>query len=602
MPTFTSQQAKNKWDSLKASSGVSLTAIAQGRGTAADYQRVSNVLNQQGGLAAQVFAQAASLAEVQAKKFEAAYAQVLAETGEKNLTAYELALNEQFAKFLPDVVGQLSELIEMSVLQSNEDLTKTMGTRFDHMIDMLPQHRDTPSVDDILAANDLLAERLLAEDEARWKVREPALIDKIAAAFESTLRSLAERINRERAQQQGGAHVPALAAPTPRLAGPAPQNVLQKAMPLLGGPAPSRATALVPAEPSASVMPVSVTTQHELTTAAREQTSLYQKLKDMLPSLPSFKRDNEQQTSDDEDKKANTWWRSFKNWFGDKKDKFDSWKEDNTGWLKSLGGILALAVLNPKLFQMLGEKIRKYLTWENLKEAVEVSWNWISDKASKVLDWIKDLLGLNNKTPTQDDVRATKEGKSDVGTVPTAAGDTKHANINNLTPEQQKQMAAMTKASGQDSEGPGFFNSALSKFGIVTPRMKDYNLAHTDANPNSKTYGHIVIAGKDQGVNPDFTPQKTSAMGAPTNRGRTSVTTPPPVSTPTATYSVESMNVPYRPGVSTLPPGQAPQFEVGTGDNRPQKGAMQMGISSFGFNAANSDSLTLMNTYHFTAG
>jgi hypothetical protein len=164
----------------------------------------------------------------------------------------------------------------------------------------------------------------------------------------------------------------------------------------------------------------------------------------------------------------------------------------------------------------------------------------------------------------------------------------------------------MDKANHQDSGGPGWINSGLSLLGVTTPAMKNYNLAHTDTNANSPTYGHILIDGKDKGKNPDFKPaSSTSATSQSAGSGRSSVAQPPPLpqtmptgSAASTTYT-ESPSVKYSPGVS-LPNGDAPPPAGGSAAVQPQKGAPQVGIGSFGFNAANSDSLTLMNTYHFT--
>jgi hypothetical protein len=143
-------------------------------------------------------------------------------------------------------------------------------------------------------------------------------------------------------------------------------------------------------------------------------------------------------------------------------------------------------------------------------------------------------------------------------------------------------------------------------FGVTTPAMKDYNLAHTDTNAKSPTYGHIIVDGKDKGKNPDFKPQSSTSVAAAgsTGSGRSSVTQPPlPNTMPTganaSTTFAESPSVKSSPGVS-LPNGDPGQPTGGSAAMQPQKGAPQIGIGSFGFNAANSDSLALMNTYHFT--
>jgi uncharacterized membrane protein (DUF4010 family) len=84
--------AQNKWDSLKGSAGVSLSKVVQGKASSSDFQRVQNVLNQQSSLASQIFKQAVSTAEAQAKKFQASYSAVLDKDNKQLLSQFEVAL------------------------------------------------------------------------------------------------------------------------------------------------------------------------------------------------------------------------------------------------------------------------------------------------------------------------------------------------------------------------------------------------------------------------------------------------------------------------------------------------------------------------------
>jgi hypothetical protein len=623
--------AQKKWDSLKGSAGVSLSRIVQGSATSSDFQRVQNVLNQQSSLASQVFAQAVSAAEVQAKKFEKSYMAVLDKDNKELLSQFEVAMNSELRKITPDIVGQLKEIIEMSVLQSNEDLDKSISGKFESLREWMPKEKDVPTVHDLLAANDLLAERVQSDMDLAWGRREQDLLDKIADVFEGTLRNLAERINKEKAERARSAHgaynqahggnVPLLGhsgGAVPMLEHQAVErpSILSQGMSLLRGPEAAGAAAAVAAQggsqaattgSSTMVVALSPAAQHELTTAAGSQKEFYDRVKALLPA-EGQKGHGDAEEEGKEEKKADTWWRSFKNWFGDDEEKKKKKSSDKFGWIKDLGAMLSLMILNPKLFQTIGQELKKLLTWENLRGAAEKTWDWVKGMTSSVMEAISNMLGGTMKSPTQTDVRNAKSGKKDLATTKAIPGDKKHADINNLTPAQKKQMADMDKANKEGSEGPGWINSALSMVGVNTPAMKDYNLAHTDSNPNSKTYGHIIIGGQDKGKNPDFTPQ-TSVTNAASSAGagRSSVKPPLPASMPTgsnaSTTFSEAPSVKYSPGVS-LPSGSAPGSTAagGSAAMQPQKGAPQMGIGSFGFNAANSDSLTLMNTYHFTAG
>ncbi len=625
MAKVNNSTAQNKWDSLKGSAGVSLSHIVQGKASSSDFQRVQNVLSQQSSLASQIFSQAVSTAEKQAQKFQASYKSVLDKDNKELLSAFEVAMNAELQKVTPDLVGQLKEIIEMSVTSSNEELDKSIGSKFDAFKEFLPKEKDVPSMHDILAANAQQAAEIHSDALVRWERQEPALLEKIAGVFQSTLRNLAETINREKAQRaQGGSGKLALAGPRGHSGGPLmlhgaaaeagdKPSVLARGMSLLHGPS-GEGAADVDAKDvggsqhggggsSTMVVALNPAAQRELTTAAQAQTDFYSRVKSLLPS-PGQEGKGDAENEGKEEKKADTWWRSFKNWFGDDEDKKKK-KSDKFSWIKDLGAMLALMILNPKLFQTIGDGIKKLLTWENLKGAAEASWDWVKGMASGVMESIANLLGGTMKTPTQADVTKAKDGGKDLSTTANKPGDKKHADLNHLTPEQQKQYDAMGKANKENSEGPGWINSGLSALGVTTPAMKNYNLAHTDTNAKSPTYGHILVDGKDKGKNPDFKPQ-TPASTAVQSAGsaRSSVTQPPlPKSMPTganaSTTFSESPSVKYSPGVS-LPSGGDSQSAGGSAATQPQKGAPQIGIGSFGFNASNSDSLALMNTYHFT--
>ncbi len=615
--------AQNKWDSLKGSAGVSLAKVVQGKASSSDFQRVQNVLNQQSSLASQIFKQAVSTAEAQAKKFQASYSAVLDKDNKQLLSQFEVALNAELQKVTPDIVGQLKEIIEMSSASNRDDIDKSMGSRFEAFKELLPKEKDVPTIHDMLSANQLLATRIHEESEQSWERREPDLLEKIADVFQTTLRNLADTISREKAQRAHVAGGGQLALSGPRgnapmlLGGPASeasgerQSVLSRGMSLLHGPSSgaldvdAKDVSSSKSSGGASTMVVALNpaAQRELTTAAQAQTDFYSRVKSLLPS-PEQEGKGDAEEEGKEEKKADTWWRSFKNWIGDDDDKKKK-KDDKFSWIKSLGAMLALMILNPKLFQSIGEGLKKLLTWDNLKAAAEKSWDWVKDMSSSVMESIANLLGGTMKSPTQVDSTNAKDGKKDLTTTANKPVDKKHADINNLTPEQKKQFDAMGKANNEGSEGPGWLNKGFSLIGVTTPAMKDYNLAHTDTNAKSPTYGHIIIDGKDKGKNPDFKPQSSTSVAAagPTGSGRSSVNPPLPQTMPTgsnaSTTFSESQSVKYSPGVS-LPPGDSSQAAGGSAARQPQKGAPQMGIGSFGFNAANSDSLTLMNTYHFT--
>ncbi len=622
MAKVNNSTAQNKWDSLKGSAGVSLSHIVQGKASSSDFQRVQNVLSQQSSLASQIFSQAVSTAEKQAQKFQASYKSVLDKDNKELLSAFEVAMNAELQKVTPDLVGQLKEIIEMSVTSSNEELDKSIGSKFDEFKEFLPKEKNVPSMHDILAANAQQAAEIHSDALVRWERQEPALLEKIAGVFQSTLRNLAETINREKAQRAQRGHSGQLA-----LAGPsghdgagaeARPSVLARGMSLVHGASGAEAvaggahatgeSAQGSGGSSTMVVALNPAAQRELTTAAAAQKDFYTRVKSLLPSTAKGASGGDAEEEGKESKKADTWWRSFKNWFGDddKKNK----KNDKFSWVKTLGTMLALMILNPKLFKTIGDGLKNLLTWDNLKAAAETSWDWVKGMASSVMEGIANLLGGTMNTPTQAEATAAKDGGKDLATT--------DDRLKNLTPKQQNDLRNKKKdesftdrigltggatggSEGFNSVGANWLNKGLSMVGVNTPAMKSYNMEHTDTNVKSPTYGHIIVDDVDKGKNPDFKPSSSVSTGS----GRSSIKPPLPQTMPTgsnaSTTFSESPSVKYSPGVS-LPSGDSSQAAGGPASMQPQKGAPQIGIGSFGFNAANSDNLTLMNTTHFTGG
>lgn len=606
--------AQKKWDSLKGSAGVSLTRIVQGNATSADYQRVMNVLNQQSNLASQVFGQLMALAKANAEKSKDDYASLLGKNNEVLLSSFEVAFNAELKKIEPDIVGQLKEIIEMSVLQSNEDLDKRMGSRFDAIRDLLPEKKDNPSINDLLAANDLLAERIREDGSAEWDKREHGLLEKVAKAFEGTLRNLAQHINEEKAHRAQTARghaashpsesVPLLAHSQSPVATMERPSILSQGLALLRGPSSAGALTVGSKSPtsgvsgagssSTAVVALSPAAQHDLTTAAESQKGFYDRIKALLPA-PADKSKGDAQDQDDESKKADTWWRSFKNWFGDDQDKKKSSKKDRFGWLKGLGQMLALMILNPKLFQTLGEGMKNLLTWENIKGAAEKSWDWVKGMASGVVDAIKNLLAPKEDTIKQEDVDDAHKEKGGAATLTKPA----QAQLNNLTPDQKAQLAEMDK-----NAGPGVDKNPGGKVGqIGAPGHSSWQ--SKVANFFGFKLGADTVKVEGSNISQSSV-ANTAVQAAGTGRSSVGPLKPPlPANMPTgaaaSTTFSETPSLPMTPGVA-LPTVDATHMNVGSGSMQPQRGAPQLGIGSFGFTAANSDSLVLMNTTHFTAG
>jgi hypothetical protein len=601
MAAFNSDQAKSKWQSLQNSAGPSLSAIVQGRGNAADFSRVASVLNTLNGLAAQVFAQAVSAADQQAKKFGAQYENILRDQSAKDLTAYEIALNEALATVAPDVIDNVREIIEAS----NDELTRTLGGRFDGLQEMMPP-KDLPTTDDLLAANELLAEQLTKglaqEDDVVWERRSDGIVAKVLAGFQSLIEQMAG--------SRGGSpsRSPVARAPL-ALAGPSgfhdldddgmdprEANLASHALAMISAPAShdivdvndykeelnhtaASSGALTNGKESPTLS-LSSGAEKQIQVAAAAQTDLYSKL---LEFLTHTGKESEADEEAEEEKKADTWWRSFKNWSKGKSDKVKEFGKENSGWLGALGSALALAMLNPQIFKYFGDQIEKYLTWDNLKGAVGTAWDWVKDQGTAVIDWVLEKLHIGGTKPQAKLTSAAQ------------------AQVNAMSPTDQLK-------------------------GIGGPKTQAAHILSMESTPGDPTtlsdQGKKLLASADPATKKEFESMKydnesglqrvergfgmmgasiSNAFSSPTSATRSSVTSTTN-NNAAPTTAVDATNVTMKPGVTTNPPGvqSAAPGAAGTGDQRPTKGAPQMGSSSFGFQTGISDSLMMMNTPYFS--
>lgn len=591
MANFSSDADRKKWAALQNSAGASLSNIVAGKASTADFSKVATVLNGLNSLAAQVFAQAISAAEVQAKKFEAQsdkLGDALRLRDNDTLSAYEKALNQALGQVAPDIVESLREIIELQSIETNDAIEKMVGGKFSEFAGLLPQ--DPPSVDDLLAANQLLAEQISDEDERKWPAREKSLLDKIGDVFKSVIMGAAQEMRgKSSGAHQQATNYPRLAAPSADWELVDDHDVASQAMALVGGgsqhqqspqallsaPATANTTtgaSTLPAGREGPNIALSEGAERQIQQAAHDQTQLYQKLLDFLKGgKDGGTGGSEADEEEEEEKKADTWWRSFRNVVGDAGEKYKKFKDENGGWLSALGKALALMIMDPQLFKYFGDQIEKYLTWDNVKSVVSTAWDWVSKQASSVVDWVMDKLGLSKK----DDP------------------------MSKLTPEQKKK--AQSSAADDAAAGGAYIPVApqLDKNGKPVQQMGPPSSAMSAGADFKHSYTQGWEATKDLF---GFGGNSSTTVGGPTVGGNRSsvVNNAAPTST-TNTVAVDANPVTMKPGTTTLPPGTqaAPSAPAGTGDNRPTKGAPQMGMSSFGFHTGIDDSLMMMNTPYF---
>lgn len=625
MAEFKSAAEKKKWDSLQHQAGHSLHQIAQGKATSADFQRVSNTLSGLNKLAQQVFDEAVSAAEVQAKKFQAQYDTALeklkADEKDQDLTAYEQALNKVLLERNPDLIQAIHEAITLELFQQSEDLEKSIGGKFDSIKDLLPP-KDLPTVDDTLAAGDLLVEKLSSLDDSKWERRSGGLLDKIGSLFRDTLQDIADQVMRSR--QQGSApesHRPRLAGPSRALkdnvidmedVGAPPQ--LQKANQLvaddpmvelqklmqLTGPAPamtSMSSGALPKNTAEPTIQMSPKTEATISQAAEDQTSLYTELINFLKN-PAQAMANSggsgfggagggsgQDKEESEDEKADTWWRSFRNWMGDKYDKAKDWSKDNKGWLSSLGTLLTTMLLDPQLFEQIGSLIGKYLSWDSVKDAALGAWSYLKDKGTSVVDWVMDKLHIKDAANyVEDKYKKTKEAVSNAKDTVVKGASSALNKVENFF-------------GGGDQTQNTTNNTTLNKNGSSTTKA--------GTSPAKAAAPSAAGSAPALAVPPSAAGLSSTTVQSPTLNGgsnRSSVINNTTNANGPTTVAADGKPMSVTPGITAQAPGTAPLDGGGQAaqSGLPSKGSPQISMSSFKFHSSVDDSLPMMNTTFFT--
>jgi len=629
MPQFRSETERKKWDSLQTSAGASLANIIKGQASAADFQKVSSVLSGLNTLAQNVFDEAINAASVQARVFQGYYERAVAERKVGDLTAFELALNEALKGQASELIEQIHDAITLELFQQSDVLEKSMGGRFDHLQEMLP--KDAPSVNDLLSANELLAERLEATDDRKWDARQGGLVDRIQDMFKSVLSDIAEQVQRAKARPQYSQKLLTHDTDSGRTVD-MDTGALVKAQSLVNGghqlvpytgddpqhtgdinTRASSASSITNQAPP--VIQLSQKAEHQITTAADNQTSLYKQLMDFLknpsankgrgsmfggPSIPDAAEENNEQD------KADTWWRSFKNTMGDSFKKAKDWSKDNKGWVAGLGDTLAAMILDPTLFQTLADDLEKYLTWDKLKDAAETSWNYIKNNGVAAVDWVLKKLGLGS-------IEEANKNVTEKGPLASTIAAVKDKNSSTLTkignalvsPDEQKWIKKnvvepITNPKSTDSKTVGPPKSSMNVKSDVS------NAYSTAWNLLKSPFQSDAQASSSSTSNPSAIPT-SSASGTAANttvngNNRSTVvnsnlTVSPPT---TGTSSVPAKPVVMTPGSANPAPGTMPQTANGSTANRPAAGTPQISLSTFGFTSGVDDSLAMMNTTFFT--
>lgn len=573
MAEFQSDKEKKKWASLQNRAGSSIAAIAAGRATHDDFNKVSQILKNLNGLAQQVFDQAVSAAEVQAKKFEQQYEKVK----ESSLSSYEQAVNKALAETQPDLLLKIKDIFTLELLESNETLTRNIVGRFDNIKEFMPTR--TEIGDDLLAANDLLAEDIQQRDAKAWETKEKSLLDKMALVLKSTLYDFMNEVKQGVASRSAASR----STSTSSYAGP---PTLQRALTLTGNTnypiVPVSGGELVNTHPTGPKLiegtstELSSVTEHSIENATGKQAEVYQKLLDFVTEL----RKNRERPKNDDSKKADVWWRSFRSWMGDKFDSVSKFGKDHAGWLSTLGTLLATMILDPKLYKRIGQIISEYIP--DAEALVKKGWDYLKAKSKSALDWVLDKLGFNKKPTGTDKDNMIPPGK-------------------NVSKKDSEALSVVAASSG-----------ATGGLGMLMP-IADFSDDHKKAKNKQEASGHITKGSantKSAPAAPSITSSSNSSVtqnvalnAANTTSNRSTIharTSGGTVTSlgPTLSSPVTN-NVSIAPGIAGTT--ESTLFTMPKQDPaRPVVGTPQVGLSSFGYNPGMGDSLGIMNSHLFT--
>jgi hypothetical protein len=555
--TFNSDAAKSKWDALEDKAGASIDKLASGSATATDIKAVSSALMQMSNVASQVFEEAVVAAEK-------IMSEVDMSVGGKDVSdvvaGAELAMNEGAQKILQEAIAQIRDILHIELSDQSEDLVSVMGTKFETLTALLPKKNE--------AGTELVPGKGL-KDELEKQTDD--LLDRIYKMFGEKLAEL--KPTQPSGHVKGRRHV----MNKYELRNLAEQGAA------LTGPEGEVATAEEVANATSTGSPVSQVSmpKGELTeekTTSGDFDSLNSKL-DRLMAMRG-KGDESEDPEEKEDRKANSWWKSFKNWIADPigttKKKAKSFLDDNP-WLELLGAGLLSMILDPQLWDTLVDKFKEYVTWDNIKGVAMDAWDTVTDLADKYLSWdnikkvssqVWDWLKTMG-SDIYDWIKGAIHGKSPAVNA-----------VKKIISGDLHKKAADEKSQGVGPVNVGYEAGEASREWIISKygQLKNY---FTGGDKNTTT--------------------NSSTTASPTinlSPNRSASTTPPTTSAP-GTTSIRSGGIAVTPATTTTNGVQTPAQATGTVNQKTAVGTPNIGMGTFGFGSATNDQLMLMNVPGF---
>ncbi len=567
--TFNNQAAKSKWALLENAKDDAFEKIVAGKGSAGDFKKVSDTLDKMSDVAKTVFDEAVDAASKLADS-----------AGSPGSADYDDALNKALAPHMEDLLASIKDIIEIESQNQTEDFKETLSKSFADLYERLPP-QDLPTVDDLLANNELLEE---SQDS------EGSVFGRIYASVQEIKADVANLVNKLLHQPGEGKSFEVRAQEF------VAQDEVKEA---LTDSLETKAETAGIKNQSSTLAPGQQVGQQ--TEGQKLEQQRQAALFDRLESFLDRKEGDNPNASDAEDekeesKKADTWWQSFARWIGDgAKKKAKKAKTTFTDILKDLGTVGLLAsIFDPQMWTQLGKDIETYITWDNLKKSFSTSWDWLKDKTSGIVDWVLTKLGIGGGS------------KSTAKLTPTA-----QAQLDQMSPAEQLKAAggptiqAAMIAKEEDKDG-NLTEKGQTLYNAASPETKKAYQEHKYDNETMvnrvgrgfSDFGQMLTGGKTSRDQQQDAINGTGSGGTTVNTQRTNVANSTTNNSQGPT-SVSSGGVNVSPATSTPLPGTTAP-DPGAGTNKPPlpmvQGSAPVGLNSFGFTQGTSDHLVIMNT------
>lgn len=134
-----------------------------------------------------------------------------------------------------------------------------------------------------------------------------------------------------------------------------------------------------------AVLALDSDTEAAIVTALQKQNVFHDEVIDTLGIIKSS-------AEEDEGKKADSWFRRMKAWFGDKYDKVK--KKASSNWVKTLLAGLLLAITNPQLIIGLIKKVKELINFDTIGKFLSDAWQNVKNEGSSMVDSVLEMVGL----------------------------------------------------------------------------------------------------------------------------------------------------------------------------------------------------------------